>query len=237
MEKSIIILQTFGLGDCLFIEPIARKYFDEGYKVIWPVEDKDIWLKDYIKYVDFRKKSEFPMDYEQCRMDYTYEGIPVLPIRFSNPLLRGFAPHYGDDKQNWMLDKYRLLDLPLDMWRSLTWTRNHERENELYDFLKIKEPYSFGNMHYGGGFATYDFGVQTDVQLKKIKDFTLLDWTKIIINADVIHTVETSLVYMIETLPIKAREIHLHPRLPWEGGFTGVKNFISDRWILHPVEL
>lgn len=233
MQKQIIISQPFGLGDLLFIEPIFRHFHEQGYQVFCPVDDHYYWLMYYIKYVHFRKKSEFQMDYEQCRMDYEHNGIPVLPLRFSTPILRGCAPHDGSLKEHFMLDKYRLANLPIDLWRTLKWERNEEKENRLYDLLNLKKPYTFANMKFGGGFQSYDFGVKADVYLRPIEGFTLLDWAKVICEADVIHTVETSLVYMVETLPIQANEIHLYPRMPWEKTFPGVQNFISDRWILH----
>jgi hypothetical protein len=235
MQKQIILNQFFGLGDLLFIEPIFRHFHERGFQVFCPVEDHYYWLIYYIKYVHFRKKSEFPMDYEQCRMDYEYNGTQVLPLRFSTPILRGCEPHEGSLKEHFMLDKYRIIGLPLYEWCTLKWTRNEEKENRLYDMLNLKKPYTFANMNFGGGFQSYDFGVKADVYLRPIEGFTLLDWAKVIIEADVIHTVETSLVYMVETLPIKAREIHMWPRMPHEGTFTGVKNFISDRWFLHEI--
>lgn len=239
-KKQIILLQFSGLGDILFIEPIARKYHNNGYNVIWPINDDLIWIKDYITYVDFKKKSEYPMDYEQCNFAYEYEGIPVLPIRFSNPIYRGFEPHYGDDKPNWMQDKYRLLNLPLDLWKTLQFTRNIEKENELYTLLGLSEgqEYNLINLNYGGGFQEGDIPVDmsfeaNNVFMKKIGEYTLLDWTKVIENATTIQTVETSLIYLIENLSIKAKEIHLYPRKPWEFMINGVKNFISNKWILH----
>jgi len=233
--KKIIINQAFGLGDLLWIEPICRWYHEQGYKVILPVDDHYYWLMYYIRYIHYKEKSGFKMDYEQCHMDYKHEEIPVVPLRFSTPILRGCEPHDGELKEHFMLDKYRLLDLPLDMWRTLQWTRNMEKEQELYDFLELKKPYTLVNLNFGGGLQRIDVKIE-GVQMRPINKFTLLDWSKVIEEAEVIHTVETSVIYMIETLDIKAKEIHMYPRTPYEKTLKGVKNFISDKWILHPVK-
>lgn len=236
MDKKIIFNQFFGIGDILFSEPIARHYFEQGYQVIWPVEDHYYWVKDYVRYVDFRKKSEFQMDYEQCRMDYEFEGIPVLPLRFSTPILRNTDPHDGSLKEHFMLDKYRLTELPLDLWKTMQFNRNTDKEDALFEMVVKEQPYTFVNKFYGGGFQSHeDWAGIEGVQLAKIPGFTLLDWCKVICEADIIHTVETAVFYLVETLPIEAREIHLHPRMPWEGGLPGVKNFMSKKWITHEI--
>lgn len=239
--EQIIINQFAGLGDILFIEPIVRKYFRDGYHVIWPVNDDIYWIKDYITYVEFVKKSNYPMDYEQAHFAYEYLGIPVLPVRFSNPIYRGFEPHYGDDKPNWMLDKYRLLHLDLNLWKTLEFTRNIKKEDELFNLLGLKygQEYNLVNRNYGGGFNDANISIHNSydlnplIELKFIEGYTLLDWTKVIENATTIHTVETSIIYLIENLDIKAKEIHLYPRKPWEYMLNGVKNFISKKWKLH----
>ncbi len=73
--------------------------------------------------------------------------------------------------------------------------------------------------------------------MRQIPGYTMLDWAKVIINAKEIHTVETSVVYMFEALPLKAKEIHIYPRVPYEGVCVGIKNFAPENWILHEVTL
>jgi hypothetical protein len=234
-NKEVIINQFFGLGDILFIEPIYRWFHEQGYKVIAPVEDHYYWLMYYIQYVHFKKKSEYTMDYENTEMG-EINGALYVPLRFSTPIQRGTHPHSGDYKEHFMLDKYRLLGLPEDLWRTLSWVRNEQKEEALYKFLGLKEntKYNMINNNFGGGFQKVEIEVSgNNIYLDNIPGFTLLDWAKVIINAQKIYTVETSLIYMVETLPIKAKEIHMYPRMPYEDTVYGVKNFISDKWILH----
>lgn len=232
-QKEIIINQFFGLGDIIFIEPIYRHFYNLGCKVIAPVEDHYYWVKDYIDYVDFRKKSEFPMDYEYFGFKKIDEA-EYLPLRFSTPLLRGTDPHSGDFKEHFMLDKYRLLGLPEDLWRNIQWKRNHEKENALFELLGLKEDsvYNLVNTNFGGNFQQFPINVE-GIRLAKIDGYTLFDWAKVIENANKIYTVETSVIYLIEVLKLKAVEMHMFPREPWEDTVYGVKNFISPKWVLH----
>lgn len=230
-DKGVIINQFQGLGDLLFIEPIMQHYHDKGYKVIVPVNDDYIWLQEYIPYVEFKKKSEFEIDYEYFGFTKMFKS-EYIPLRFSTPLLRNMEPHSGDNKEHFMLDKYRLLELPLDMWRQLKWRRDEEKENRLFNFLGLHEDseYTFVNEYYGGGFQKIDIPVTGKrVYLTKHEGYTLLDWAKVIENARHIKTVETSILYMIEVLNLKAETMKLYSRPPEEKPI-GVLNFISNKW-------
>ena len=52
-------------------------------------------------------------------------------------------------------------------------------------------------------------------------------------NAEVINVVSSSVLYMIETLNLKAREVHIYPRLPYEKDLTPIKQFVNPNFILH----
>lgn len=225
------------LGDLLFIEPIVRHYLQQDHEVIWPIKDQYYWLKDYIKHHGLRivKQSEYKMDYENWTMSEGY-----IPLRFATPIFRKESdPHSGAFHEHFMLDKYRLLGLPLDMWRDLKWERNHQKEQDLFDHLALSEGenYTLVNRFMKDCYEhTQDMPETFEgrvIELRPIDGFTLLDWTKVICQASCIHTVETALIYMIEVLPIQAKEIHMYARRPWQDTLGGVKNFISDKWIRH----
>jgi hypothetical protein len=179
------------------------------------------------------------MDYEQCNLDYTYKGIKVHPLRFSHPLLRDLPPHYGDLRQFWMPDKYEYLGLPVELWRTLSFKRNHEREQDLYQLemeIVRGKTYNFINNSFGGSFEKIDIKVDNglpNIYLSKIEGFTLLDWGLIIENAENIFTAETSIIYYIESLKTKAKEKHLFPRLPWLGNCEYMRLTLGDSWEYH----
>lgn len=231
----IVINQSAMLGDLLFIEPIVKYLTNLGNTIIWPVKDQYSWIKDYMPY-NIIKQSQYNIDYEDVNQRPDY-----IPLRFSTPIFRGTDPHSGEFHEHFMLDKYRLLDLPLDLWRTLKWTRNIEKENQLFQLLGLSEgeDYTLVNMFFKDVFepqpdmAAMEWNRNNKtVFMKPIEGFTLLDWTKVILQAASIHTVETSLIYMIEALPVTA-ELHMYCRYPYDSTLNGVKNFISDKWIRH----
>lgn len=229
----ITINQPAMLGDLLFIEPIVKHLTDQGNTVIWPVKDQYAWLKDYMPY-NILKQSECNINYEDIEMRPDY-----IPLRFSTPLFRGTDPHSGQFHEHFMMDKYRLLELPLDLWKTLSWNRNHEKELQLFNQLdlQIGQDFTLVNMYFKDIYEPQPEMAETNwgdnvVFMRPIPGFTLLDWAMVVLHASAIHTVETSLLYMIEALPVKA-ELHMYCRWPYDSSLNGVKNFISDRWIRH----
>lgn len=231
---NVIINQFAGLGDILFIEPIYRYYFDRGFTVIAPINPDNLWIQEYIPYVEFKDKTKFRYDYESPTQKD--DGQVHVPLRFAHPLLRGYDLHYGDDRKNWMPDKYTYLGLPVEMWRTLKFKRNMEREQQLFDWLGLEETkYDFFNSKFGGSFETIKIpnSKLIRVDMRKIEGFTLLDWGMVIENAQNIHTVETSIIYYIESLNCKATEKHLYPRMPWLPNVEYMMDLLGETWIYH----
>lgn len=256
-KKEVVFNQTAGLGDVLFIEPIYRHYFDKGYKVIAPVNDDIIWIQEYIPYVEFYKKSQFKYSYET--VEQPNDGRLHLPTRFSHPLLRSYDLHYGDQRQFWMPDKYEYLGLPVDLWRTLKFERNKEREQALFDLVvgNKDDPYDFINPYFGGSFekvniskinvikaelkrnesgdlimdSHLDMSLWRNIEMQKIEGFTMLDWGMVIEEAETIHTVETSLLYYVESLKFSG-EKHLYPRYPFMDNCEYMNTILTD-WIFH----
>jgi hypothetical protein len=231
-KKEVVFLQFAGLGDVLFIEPLYRHYHEKGYKVIAPVNDDIIWIQEYIPYVEFHKKSQFRYSYETVQQ--ANDGRLHLPTRFSHPLLRGYDLHYGDARQFWMPDKYTFLGLPVEKWKELKFERNDERELSLYDMINLPQKYNFINNNFGGNFERVEIATSNglpNVYMKKIEGFTMLDWGMVIEEAETIHTVETSLLYYVESLNFKGDK-HLYPRYPWMDNCEYMNTILTD-WIFH----
>lgn len=231
----VVINQFFGLGDILFIEPIYRHYHNRGFKVVAPVNKDHLWIAEYIPYVEFVDVNTYPYDRESPIQKE--DGKMHVPLRFAHPLLRNYALHYGDDRAHWMPDKYEYLGLPVELWRTLSFKRNHEREQSLFDFLGLQgRKYNFVNENFGGSFERVTIQTKNDlepVHLRKIEGFTMLDWGKVIENAENIFTAETSITYYIESLKTKAKEKHLYPRLPWLGNCEYMRLTLGDGWVYH----
>lgn len=239
---TVVINQFFGLGDILFIEPIYRHYHNRGFKVVAPVNPEHLWIAEYIPYVEFVDVNTYPFDKESPTQKE--DGKMHVPLRFAHPLLRGYELHYGDDRAHWMPDKYEYLGLPVELWKTLSFKRNHEREKQLFDLIMGENKnieimdvgYNFVNDNFGGSFERVTINTKDSkpcVHMRKIEGFTMLDWGKVIENAQNIYTVETSIIYYIESLNTKSKERHLYPRLPWLGNCEYMRLTLGDSWIYH----
>ena len=111
-----IFNQFQGLGDILFCEPIAKQLWENGKnEIYWPINSEFIWLKEYFPYINFVDMNYFIFDYGSTHLGILKNDIFSIPLRFSNHIVRNL--NLNDFSQNYycMLDKYRLLNLPLDL--------------------------------------------------------------------------------------------------------------------------
>lgn len=229
-----IFNQYQGLGDIIFCEPIARHFYQNGEnEIFWPINDEFMWIKDYINYINFVPKSSTRMNYESLHLGLIDSDTYHVPLRFANPIFRKLSPHDYSDQLHTMLDKYRFLNLPEDMWKSLKWERNHGKEKELFDLLTNDEEYILVNTKWSDG----NVEIITDSKLKRVEmsiinGYSLFDWALIIENASEIHTVSTSNLYLIETLKLKANKVNIYPRKPRENNFDGILEFVNKNFKL-----
>lgn len=210
MDK-ITIHQPQGLGDILFCQKIAYKLIEYGYKVYWPMT-KYSWLSDYIHksgllwsnqsehtenlILQHSIESNHPYDIMTCKYDMIGKTLNHL-----NQDLHSI------DWSDW--SNYLIID------------RKKEKEDNLfYNILGLKdgEEYTLVNKMYGVNQYNHEVGkeiINKDlkiVELNFIDGYTLFDWCKVIENANEIHTVDTSINYLIETLTLKTNNLFLHPR-------------------------
>lgn len=241
---KVVVNQFFGLGDIIFIEPIYRHLANLGLKVIAPIQDQYLWMSRHVDYVDFRKKSEFSMDYERFDFGKLNDDTVYLPTRFSDQIFRGLKPHDPSAVRFWMTDKYRVLGLDPSLWRSIRLKRDAEKEEQLKRLvLGNLQPmaYDFCNSFYQN---TLNISVRLEDQVKKdlplvtmskIDGFSMVDWSCVIEGARRVHTVSTSLIYMIQAIYQPGKEYHLYPRLP-EKRFISIEEFLPEYWVMHPAD-
>lgn len=219
-----LINQPFGVGDILFLSPLVKHI--DAEEIIWPIVDHYYWIKDYIKIpnVQFIKQSDF--------INNNYSGYSVVPFQYAQSLI----PHSDDCMQA----KYMLLDADLEIWRTLTFDRNLEKEEQLKKHLGInkEDQFIFVNNNFAGPEYNYslDIKLQTDLKIiyqSYIDGYTLLDWCGVLEQAQEIHTVSTALFFVIEGLKIQNKPLHLYTRKPLDRDLSPIKTLINNKWIKH----
>jgi len=204
MKSSIIVLQQGGLGDIFFVQKLCKK-LSENYDVYHPVTP-EMWNAGANQLITENVKCG-------VNLDLPKENVMVYDCS-NQPKPNGSA--------DIMTSKYASVGFSWHDWRDyFTYKRDHDRENKLRELIGIDvgEPfilhnkwYSFGKPHDG-----VDLSIPEDYDGKVVfmdpcHSERVFDWCWILENAEQIHTVDTCLNYIVDTLNIKADTLICHPR-------------------------
>jgi len=221
---KVIINQPFGIGDILFLSPLINQLDIE--EAIWPIVDHYYWVSEYLNIpnVKFIKQSEFNR--------INYQNYNEIPFQFAHSLV--------SKAEDCMKAKYMLLNANPELWRTLNFDRNKEKEIKLKQYLNISpnDEFIFVNNNFAGPEYNYkvDIKPQTDLRIiyqEYIEGFTLLDWCGVLEQAKEIHTVSTALFFVIEALKLKNTSLHLYPRKPLDKDLSPIKTLIDNKWICY----
>jgi hypothetical protein len=134
--------------------------------------------------------------------------------------------------------KYKLVNLDFNDWNDyFNFKRNIDKENKLYyDVLGLKDDseYVFVNRQFASPPETQickyiDLNRFSNyIEMKYINDFTIFDWCKVIENAKEIHTVETSINYIIDKINPKGKlEMYSKHTPP---SYNQVQHLFKSNW-------
>ena len=213
-----LIMQPGPYGDIIVVAPIAKYYADRGYDVYWPCRQE---FSDTIKRFPYVKP--LLLDESTLHEDWLRSDVmKISPSTVDYDLIinladRGPHPTAQMHCENFEECKYRLGQVPITEKHKLSWTRDINKENELYDLLVPK------NTNYA--FCHLDTSDKKDIPLpvkldipqvrcEIIDEFSIFDWYKIIINAKEIYTVESAIHQFMDGFikDIKTKEKYLISR-------------------------
>lgn len=218
-REAVVIMQPAGLGDIIFSQGIAHHYLKAGMRVYWPVIEPYLhhlkraypnieWLPENL-YVSPRAHD----DVDKIRNDLLHALFS--PIRWSNTF-------QGVEYKDVMRAKYDMYKLDWRLWtESAMWVRDRFREDELMiaNGVDNGEPYNLISENWGfaKGMNRVPVNINNglkNVYIKQIDTYSLFDWAALIENAEQIHFVSSSNIYLLELLKTRASEIHIYQRLP-----------------------
>lgn len=239
MDKTCYIQQPAGLGDILFCQKIAyRAINDFGCnKVIWPVSYVYGYLSDYIfnDKVIFDPQERLPI-YDNKIINN--ENFLYIPLQTCDNLVP-----YHDSRANGHIKYKFFYDTDYLDWKNyFTLKRNLDRELKLVKLLNIdiSKPYNFINPSYGtppGHVKNNNIKPNNEfpnVYMEIIPNVNIFDWLTIIENAKEIHTVETSLYYILEKLNIEDNVYiyskYKHSNPSYNDDYEYMKSHCSKKW-------
>lgn len=171
------------------------------------------------------------LDYER-RDDYELNGVRILPIRWADSVLK--VPY-----RDCMRSKYMLYDMDFKTWRrDAKWHSDITRQALLFMELGIAGRYNLINSYFGSN-SQFQADIKVNnglpnVEMRSIPGFSLFDWEMVIKQAETIHTVSSSIIYMLEVMDLAASEVHLYVRKPLESDFTTIDYLLEKhKYIFH----
>ena len=227
-----IIQQYFGLGDCIFSQGVASHFIDQGYRIVWPVwDDFCEGLSRAYPDMTWLPHSFFKPELFDIKEEKILGEVRLLPISWSNQILNA---------STWMHTKYDLYGLDYHDWKKhASYQRDPLREQALMAHygIRIGEPYNLANsMFRTNASGNTPFTIANDyktVQMQILPEFSLFDYSLLIENATEIHVANSSILYLLELLDLRAEQVHLYCRVPDETDFRHVDYLFSKPYVLH----
>lgn len=176
---------------------------DRGYQIIWPLRPDIAWIANYIKDINFPTLNDDFIGkeiYEQFAGYIIEENAAFISIATADMT-------HNDGKI--MSSKYSMLGFDFSDWQQyFKFDRDLDKESDLYyNVLGLTDDsqFIFINNLYNTDIRnsnllskdTFDLPV---VELKIIDGYTLFDWCKVLEKAKEIHTINTSINYIIDVL-------------------------------------
>jgi hypothetical protein len=238
-NKKILFNQPYFLGDIIFVMALIQKYVNDGYDILYPVRDEYYNLQKNFPTVKMIPLSKFP-EYEKYN---THQVIVedsvyiVLSLRYS----------YERVTTQHMKNKYECVGLPMKMWRDIKIVRDYNMENKLFIELGLKpdEKYNLINEFHRPFFHRTPIIIKNEyknIYMSKLGNYSLLDWIGIMEKAQSIHTIATSLIFLMDSIDTMPKDMYLYRRYKGEehnGGYWDHSDYnylLNKNYIYEPVK-
>lgn len=238
MKKTCLVYQPLGLGDIIWLLPIVDVILNDGYEVYYPVGDVYYdMVSEYIQKENLfwvKESDDFPLkEYYGSFNVVDQDDMLYLPMRFADR----YFPNCSV-----MIAKYYFLSIPVSDWRkSFNPNRNYERENKLIDTYNLKGDYVLVNKSFGTEYQDRNIEIISDkkvhymnVEEDRKNEFHLFDWIGALEKASEIHTVETSLCFLVDKYCLD-NKIHMYEKRKETEENTFFKNinllFRNPNWV------
>jgi hypothetical protein len=240
MSKTCLFWQPAGIGDIFFLQKAAKHFISLGYDVVWPVIPQFSYIKNYIEGIQFVSPTD---DFVGSKYYETTE--PVITDEFLYFPLNVSHHHVSGTP---MKTKYPLFskfgfDITSDNWKDhLQFKRNDYREQRCKRILGIEdgEEFVFVNDIFASPPDLYrrEMNIPQTVKTvyhkpEHVGEFNLFDMCWVLENAKEIHTVETSLCYLVEKLETKG-ELFMYSRKIYgrnqHPSFDYVSHIYNKKW-------
>lgn len=215
MNKICLIYQPLGLGDIFWVQQIVDTIINDGYTIYYPVGE--VYYEIVSKYITkknliwVKETDDFPLKqyYGQINVHQNNDEL-YLPLSYADRYIPNASV---------MVSKYYFLAVPIGDYRKhFKINRNYERENKLIEKYDLFDDYILVNNSFGTEAQKRDIEIQSDLKVHYMdieqdrnNGFNIFDWIMALENAQEVHTVETSLCYLIDKYCLN-NKIHMYEK-------------------------
>ena len=216
MAKRVGFIQTGGIGDLIMILPIADHYEEQGWEIVWPVDERFVTMFRRIKpSINFLPVAGWPVNDRAYYLDRPLEHIsgfdcertiifymPILGLNISDPRL---AASLKIDEY-----KYAISGVPFARKWQLEYERDMEREQSLYDSLQITGPYVC--VHEEGANLRLPVPVSKEIQERyriiRVEALTdsVFDWLLTFERADKLMFIDGCFANLVEQMQLRVEK-------------------------------
>lgn len=232
MKESICIVQTGRLGDTIIALPIAKHYHDKGYSVDWIIHHGNKRVLEYVDYIDniiVVPKEVDMMDSILAAyrlLDYSkYNKVIDLSIGFPGSKVWQYTnPSF---LESFVHVKYYLAGVDVSEKWNLKFNRNEAREDALYEKLVDRD---YILIHNSSDDGKELFDVDSEYQkiyFKRVEDYEIFDWYKIILNAKEVYCIDSSLCNFIDVVSDFSNVKKF---------FCGIRTDNTTKWLQPPLK-
>ena len=107
----------------------------------------------------------------------------------------------------------------VNLWRNVEIIRDYKKEDELFKYLELSknEEYNLINRNHRPRVRNDGQPIKVDngfrnVNMNIIEGYSLIDWIGVMVNAKSIHTVATSILFVMEVIDEMPEDIHIYKR-------------------------
>lgn len=218
MKKILGILQPGRMGDIVISLPIAKYYFDMGYKVVWPLASPFIPFftsaVDYVQFIPVRHSNmadtaNWHSEAENILNEFDCDV--KLDLLFNMTNTDKASSEWK--KSGLKFDEYRytISNVPFEEKWNLQINRNLKRETELYNSIVKNEKYVVYQFN-GAGFSR---GIKIEnpnnYQLIEIKPITNnpFDWLTVLEKSCSIIVIDSVFANIVEQLNMSNKKYFL----------------------------
>jgi hypothetical protein len=204
--KKIGLLQPGRLGDIIICLPIAKYYYNRGYKVFWPIfKNYYKMVSDVVDYVDFfpvtNNVYECVKEASQIFKDNNITDIIDIAATFPDSTCTDEYVNCGDGLGDEAFDqfKYRKANVPFDEKWKLDYKRNLQSEQNVYNAVVKHTPYDIVGLEYSGGKLNVKVESRNNI-VNFTSEHSLFDWRLVFEQADNIVLANSAMANFIEQI-------------------------------------